>query len=185
MMMSLSCSKSAHSWGLIGTLAEPSCKVNPFQQQNKKSFTGRLWLAGNRCMPSYMGRKASWWGLEYTQHWWSNKIIFFSCDQAALWMVQSVPPSVRLSVTPSWLCSHRRIIMKFSEVKLPMAEVMSTQKVQVRGQRSKSQRSKPDLAVSGVWIQIWWWNDAQGLMLLRRGALLFFKVICPISRSHS
>ena len=38
--------------------------------------------------------------------------------------------------------------------------------------------------VTPVWIQIWWWNDAQSLMLLRRGALLFFKVICNISRSQ-
>ena len=27
--------------------------------------------------------------------------------------------------------------------------------------------------VTPVWIQIWWWNDAQSLMLLRRGALFF------------
>ena len=72
----------------------------------------------------------------------------FSCDQAALWMVFSVCPSVSLSVCPSvrlsvclsvclslclsvslslclslclsitpfWLCSHHRIIMKFSGV---------------------------------------------------------------------
>ena len=31
---------------------------------------------------------------------------------------------------------------------------------------------------------IWWWNVAQSLILLRRGALLFFKVIRQISRSH-
>ena len=36
----------------------------------------------------------------------------FSFDQAAPWMVQSV----RLSVTPISLCSHHRIIIKFSEV---------------------------------------------------------------------
>ena len=36
----------------------------------------------------------------------------FSCDLAALWMVFSV----RLSVTPFWLCSHHRILMKFSGV---------------------------------------------------------------------
>ena len=35
-----------------------------------------------------------------------------------------------------------------------------------------------------VWIHIWWWNDAQSLMLLRRGALFFFKVTRQISRSH-
>ena len=38
--------------------------------------------------------------------------------------------------------------------------------------------------VTPVWIHIWWWNDAQSLMLVRRGALLFFKVIRQISRSH-
>ena len=38
--------------------------------------------------------------------------------------------------------------------------------------------------VTPVWIHICGWNDAQGLMLLRRGSLLFFKVICQISRSH-
>ena len=41
---------------------------------------------------------------------------FFSCDQAALWMAQSVCLSVRLSICPL----------------LPMAEVMSVQKVKVR-----------------------------------------------------
>ena len=38
--------------------------------------------------------------------------------------------------------------------------------------------------VTPVWIHIWRCNDAQNLMLLRRGVLLFFKVICQISRSH-
>ena len=40
----------------------------------------------------------------------------FSCDQAALWMVRFVCLSVCLSVTPSWLCSHHGIIIKFSGV---------------------------------------------------------------------
>ena len=38
--------------------------------------------------------------------------------------------------------------------------------------------------VTPVWIHIWWWNDTYSLMLLRRGALLFLKVIRQISRSH-
>ena len=38
--------------------------------------------------------------------------------------------------------------------------------------------------VTPVWIHIWWWNDAYSLIMLRRGALLFFKVIRQISRSH-
>ena len=39
-------------------------------------------------------------------------------------------------------------------------------------------------SVTPVWIHPWWWNDSQSLMFLRRGALLFFKVIRQISRSH-
>ena len=38
--------------------------------------------------------------------------------------------------------------------------------------------------VTPVWIHIWWWNDAYSLTMLRRGALLFLKVIRQISRSH-
>ena len=38
--------------------------------------------------------------------------------------------------------------------------------------------------VTPVWIHTWQWIDAQSLMWHRRGALLFFKVIRPISRSH-
>ena len=39
-------------------------------------------------------------------------LVVFSCDQAALWRVQSVCPSV----IPFSLCSYHRIIMKFSGV---------------------------------------------------------------------
>ena len=38
--------------------------------------------------------------------------------------------------------------------------------------------------VAPVWIHPWPWNDAQSLKQNRRGALLFFKVIHQISRSH-
>ena len=44
--------------------------------------------------------------------WFQSVTGVFSCDQAALQMVFSVCPSV----TPFWLCSHHRIIMKFSGV---------------------------------------------------------------------
>ena len=59
-----------------------------------------------------------------------------------------------------------------------------------KGQRSEVKVTEVNTQLSGfwtvtpVWIHIWWWNDAQSLMLLRRGALLFFKVIRQISRSH-
>ena len=78
--------------------------------------------------------------------------IFFSCDQAALWMVQSVRLSVCPSVRPSHLFDYVPIIVSswnFQEL-LPMTKVTSMQKVKVRGQRSRSQRSTPNLTVSGL-----------------------------------
>ena len=119
------------------------------------------------------------------------RVLFFSCDQAALWMVQSVRPSVRLSVRPSvtpfWLCSHHRIIMKFSGV---ITSDKSDVHAKGQGQRSKVKVTEVTTplnrfrTVTPVWIHIWWWNDAYSLIMLRRGALLFFKVIRQISRSH-
>ena len=73
-----------------------------------------------------------------------------SCDQAALQMVQSVRLSVCPSVCPSHLFDYVRIIVSswnFQEL-LPMTKVMSMQKVKVRGQRSRSQRSQRNLTVS-------------------------------------
>ena len=96
-------------------------------------------------------------------------------------------PSVRLSVTPFWLCSHHRIIMRFSGV---ITNDWSDVHAKVQGQRSKVKVTEANTqlsrfwTVTPVWSHIWWWNDAQSLMLLRRGALLFFKDICQISRSH-
>ena len=124
---------------------------------------------------------------------WFSQI--FSCDQAALWMVQSVClsvclsvcPSVRPSVTPFWLCSHHPIIMKFSGV---ITSDKSDVHAKGQGQRSKVKVTEVTTqlnrfrTVTPVWIHIWWWDDAYSLMLLRRGALLFFKVIRQISRSH-
>ena len=113
--------------------------------------------------------------------------IIFSYDQAALWMVQSVRLSVCSSVTAFWLCSHHRIIMKFSGV---ITNDRSGVHAKGQGQRSKVKVTEVNTqlsrfrTVTPVWIHIWWWNDAQSLMLLRRGALLFFKVICQISRLH-
>ena len=59
-----------------------------------------------------------------------------------------------------------------------------------QGQRSKVKVTEVTAqlnrfrTVTPVYIHIWWWNDAYSLMLLRRGAVLFFKVIRQISRSH-
>ena len=73
----------------------------------------------------------------------------FSCDQAALWMVFSVRLSVCLcvclSVCPSHLFDYVPIIASswnFQELS-PRTRVTCMQKVKVRGQRSRSQRSRP------------------------------------------
>ena len=99
----------------------------------------------------------------------------------------SVCPSVCLSVTPFWLCSHHRIITKFSGV---ITTDQGNVHAKGQGQRSKVKVTEVTnqlsrfRTVTPVWIHIWWWNDTYSLMLLRRGALLFFKVICQISRSQ-
>ena len=99
----------------------------------------------------------------------------------------SVCPSVRLSVTPFWLCSHHRITMEFSGV---ITTDQGNVHAKDQGQRSKVKVTEVTTqlsrfqTVTPVRIHIWWWNDAYSLMLLRRGVLLFLKVIRPISRSH-
>ena len=115
----------------------------------------------------------------------------FSCDQAALQMVFSVRLSVCLSVclsvTPFSPCSHHRIIMKFSGV---ITMVKSDVHAKGQGQRSKVKVTEVNTQLSRfrtltpVWIHIWQWYDAYSFMMLRRGALLFLKVIRQISRSH-
>ena len=112
----------------------------------------------------------------YSHH---NTIVFFS--------KMSVCLSVCLSVTPFWLCSHNRI-MKFSGV---ITKDQGNVHAKGQGQRSKIKATEVTTqlnrfrTVTPVWIHIWWWNDTTySLMLLKRGALLFFKVICQISRSH-
>ena len=101
----------------------------------------------------------------------------FSCDQAALRTVQSICLSVCLSVTPFSLCYHHRIVMKFSGV---ITIEKSDVHAKGQGQRSKVKVTEVKTqfsrfrTVTPVWICIWWWNDAQMLMLLRKGVLLFF-----------
>ena len=143
---------------------------------------------------------------------WGSGAYIFSCDQAALWMVQSVCPSVRasvrLSVCPSHLFHYVHIIASswyFQEL-LPMTKVTPKpyigfyvsikslltllSDVYVKGQRSKVKFTevKTQLSrfrtITPVWIHVWQWNDAHSFMWHRRCALLFFKVIRQISGLH-
>ena len=115
---------------------------------------------------------------------------FFSCDQAALWMVQSVRPSVWPSVCPS-VCHtfltmfpssyHHEIFRSYYQWQKWRPCKRSRSEVKVTEVTTQLHRFR---TVTPVWIHIWWWDDVYSLIMLRRGALLFFKVIRQISRSH-
>ena len=74
----------------------------------------------------------------------------------------SVLPTISPLVTPFSLYSHHR---------LPMTEVMPIQKVKVKGHRNRGQNAIANL-------------DPNERFRTGRGALLFFKDICQICRSH-
>ena len=114
--------------------------------------------------------------------------VLAATKQLYKWYFPSICLSVRLSVTPFWLYYHHRIIMKFSGV-----ITIDQSKVHANGQGQRSKVKVTEVTtqrdwvrfrtVTQVWIHIRWWNDAYSLMLLR-SALLYFKVIRQISRSH-
>ena len=131
---------------------------------------------------TYQAHKCSPEGICFTLREYIPLIKVWTCGPV-LWSVGwGVSRRYCHSCSP---CSHHRIIMKFSGV---ITMVKSDVHAKGQGQRSRSQRSTPNLAVSGlltpVWIHIWQWNHAHSWKQHRRGALLFFKIIRQISRSH-
>ena len=91
-------------------------------------------------------------------------------------------PSVCLSVCLSHLFDYVLIIVSswiFQEL-LPMTEVTSMQKVKVRGQRPRSQRSTPNLAVSGPWLQFEFTYDDE---MMHRASCCWGEVPYCFSRS--
>ena len=70
---------------------------------------------------------------------------------------------------------RNRIMLKFSVITIDRRDVHA----KGQGQRPKVKVTEVMTplnnfrTVTPVWIHIWQWNDAQSLMLLRRGALLF------------
>ena len=117
-------------------------KTSPILTQIGRFRTiGQLQLSNPSDLPCYPLSS----NIKWTYFWIKVTTIYgniFSCDQAAVWLVQSVRlsvrlsdrPSVRLSVTPFSPCSHHRIIMKFSGV---ITMVKSDVHAKGQGQRSK------------------------------------------------
>ena len=131
--------------------------------------------------------RSGWFQQMFLKYWciyvapslWNN---IFSCDKAVLSTLLSVRPSVRL-----WHLFHNVpvIVSSWNFITIDKSDVHAKR----QGQSSKVKviEVKSNLTVSGlasVWIHIWWWYNAQGLTLLRRGVILFFKVIRQISRSR-
>ena len=117
------CNETFNRWtsNTFVPLDKPS--LYPLVQRISFNFLYYL-IWNNFCKRSiiYINILAMDWGRANTSKTFRGRIIddIFSCVQAALWMVQSVRPPVRmsvcLSVTPFSLCSHHHIIMKFSGV---------------------------------------------------------------------
>ena len=102
------------------------------------------------------------------------------------WFSPSVRLSVRLSVCHTFLTMfpssyHHEIFRSYYQWQKWRPCKRSRSKVKVTEVTTPPNRFR---TVTPVWIHIWWWNDAYSLIMLRRGALLFFKVIRQISRSH-
>ena len=114
----------------------------------------------------------------------------YSCDQAALQMVfsvrLSVRPSVRLSVCHTFFTMlpssyHHEIFRSYYHGQKWCPCKRSRSKVKVTEVKTQLSRFR---TLAPVWIHIWQWNHAHSWKQHRRGALLFFKVIRQISRSH-
>ena len=159
---------------------------------------GVSWLPGNPLLPLLLCRISqvcAFLCLETTNSLnpWFLTYVIFSCNQAALRALISVCPSLRRSVSLYVRLSHLFDNVPFIVSSGNYQEILPSidrRDVHVKGQRSKIKATEVMTplsrfrTVTPVSIHIWRSNYAQSLMLLRRGALLFSKVICQISRSH-
>ena len=115
-----------------------------------------------------------------------NHTFLAATKQLYKWYFPSVRLSVCLSVRHTFLTMfpssyHHEIFRSYYQWQKWRPCKRSRSKVKVTEVTTQLYRFR---TVTPVWIHIWWWNDAYSLIMLRRGALLFFKVIHQISRSH-
>ena len=119
---------------------------------------------------------------------WKVFFVKISCRKCFLAATKQLyewfSPSVRLSVCHTFLTMfpssyHHEIFRSYYQwQKWPTCKRSKVKVTEVTTQLNRFRTVTP------VWIHIWWWDDAYSLIMLRRGALLFFKVIRQISRSH-
>ena len=101
--------------------------------------------------------------------------IVFSCDQAAIWLVQSVSPSVCLSVRHTFFTMfpssyHHEIVRGYCHGQKWCACKRSRSKVKVTEFNTQLTRFQ---TLTPVWIHIWQWNHAHSWKQHRRGVLFF------------
>ena len=104
-----------------------------------------------------------------------------SADFDPNWAFPDCDLSFNLPMTSKWctnLKQHKRGALLFFKIILQISRSHETKKTSILTQNGRFRTVIP------VRIHWWLWNDAQNLKQYRRGALLFFKVICQISRSH-
>ena len=96
------------------------------------------------------------------------KCLFFSCDQAALWMVFSVRLSVCLSVRLSVRHTFLTMFPSSYHHDIFMTVITTDQgNVHAKGQGQRSKVKVTEVTtqlsrfrtITPVWIHIWWWND--------------------------
>ena len=151
-------------------MSQPTCKTVHQEIEQSLYFWGHLldttkWFASRiifyslLCILTFKAFESSL--IHILKKNFSFCLIFLAATkQLYKWSFPSVCPSVRLSVCPSVRLSVRLSHLfdyvllnvsswNFQELLL-MTKVRSMQKVKVRGQRSRSQRSQPNLTVSGL-----------------------------------
>ena len=117
-----------------------------------------------------------------------SKAFLAATKQLYEWFSPSVCPSVRPFVGHTFLTMfpssyHHEIFRSYYQWQKWCACKRTRSEVKDQGHRG--QNPTRFRTITPVWNHIWWRNDIESLMLLRRGALLLFKVIRQISRSHS
>ena len=154
----------AHAPGMSETFS-PSPGVSDADMHHGTCVTHVPW-----CMPGWLICGFLW------SRWWgkfSYVFCIFSCDKAAQRTLQSVRLSVCYTFFTLFPSSYHHEIFRscyqwqnWCPCKRSRSEVKVTK---IKTQHSRFWTATP------VWIHIWSCNDAQSLMLLRRGALLFWR----------
>ena len=115
-----------------------------------------------------------YWSRPAKRYYTSQHVLVFSCDQGSVRLSICLSCHTFFTIFPSLY--HHEIYRSYYHWQkwCPCKRARSQVKTQFSCFRT----------VTPIWIHIWRWNDALSLMWHRRGALMFFKVICQISMSH-